>query len=115
MKMAQLYYKIQITLFFLLTINNRFKVQTCKLDSLNLNCNQNCLKSQKCNFDIRKELQVKEYLNIIPSLQIAFSHCFLKCNYNNNDYKTKSKLKLSVKSSPVIVTLFSLGKCEILV
>jgi hypothetical protein len=47
-------------------------VQTCKLDSLNLSCKQNCLKSQKCNFEIRKELQVKVYLNYnIPSLQIS--------------------------------------------
>ena len=91
-------------------------MQTYKLDSFNLNCKQNCLKSQKCNFDIRKELQVKEYLNNnIPSLQIALRHCFLKCKYNNNGYITKSKLKLSVKSSPVIVTLFSLGNSEILV
>jgi hypothetical protein len=32
-------------------------VQTCKLDSINLCFKQNCLKSQKCNFEIRKELQ----------------------------------------------------------
>ena len=48
-------------------------MQTCKLDSLNLSCKQNCLKSQKYNFEIRKELQLKVYLNYnIPSLQIVF-------------------------------------------
>ena len=68
-------------------------MQTCKLDSLNLSCKQNCLKSQKCNFEIRKELQVKVYLNYnIPSLQIALRHCLLKCKNNNDGNKTKQKI-----------------------
>lgn len=79
-------------------------MQTCKLDNLDLNCKQNCLKSQKCNFDIKKDikkdLEVKVYLNRnLPSLQVALRHCFLKCKNNNNGNKTRSKLKLSeVKS-----------------
>ena len=46
--------------------------------------------SQKGNFEIRKELQVKVYLNYnIPSLQIALRHCLLKCKNINNGNKTK--------------------------
>ena len=46
--------------------------------------------SQKGNFEIRKELQVKVYLNYnIPSLQIVSRDCLLKCKNNNNGNKTK--------------------------
>ena len=48
--------------------------------------------SQKGNFEIRKELQVKVYLNYnIPSLQIALRHGLLKCRNINNGNKAKEK------------------------
>ena len=80
--MAQLCYRKQMYFIFLGFKCGLFK----KLDSLNLSCKQNCLKFQKCNFEIRKELQLKVYLNYnIPSLQIALRHCLLKCK--NNDWQ----------------------------
>ena len=67
------------------------QVLNANLDSLNLNCKQNCLKSQKCN---QKGIAGENALELQHPITANCIEALLNCKNNNNGNKTKSKLKL---------------------